>query len=129
MIEQINLTARRVDPLHFVFIPQTWTKELKPHGKAEWKSMAGTMGQPRDNYEIKAGDFLVFPQFNMTNGGFYAAHIYSVIKEMDCQQVHATLTVEGLTLETVGGDIKTRVTLKPRGLSRKDTPYHAVLQY
>lgn len=128
MIESINLTARRVDPLRFVFVPQTWAKELKAHGKATWKHDTSP-AHSRHNYEIKEGHFLAFPQFNMTNGGFYAAHLYAIVKELDCQQVHATLTVEGLTLETVGGEVKTRITLKPRGLSRKDTPYHAVLQF
>jgi hypothetical protein len=128
MLETITLTARRVDAIHFVFIPGTWVKQLKPISKAQWKHEVDP-AYGLHNYEIKAGVFLVFPQYKMTNGGFYAAHLYDIIKNLDCKQVHATLTMEGLTLETIGGENKTRIIFKPRGLSRKDTPFHAILNY
>lgn len=130
MIDQIPLTARIVDPLHFVFVPETWEKALKPYKQAKWTHDPAAGNCPPDNYQIKQGHFLAFPQFKMTQCGVYAAHLYAVVKELAgaCQQVQATLTVEGLTLETIGGEIRTRVTLKPRGLSIKDDPHHAVLQ-
>lgn len=122
----IQLTARITDPLHFIFCPDTWEKELKPVSKAKWTHDSNAV-YSRHNYTLKEGAFLAFPQFNMTSGGFYAAHIYAVAKEMDCPQVRATLTHEGLTLESIGSEIKTRVTITPRGLQRTDTPYHAIL--
>lgn len=128
MINQIPLTARRVDPIHFVFIPETWAKALTPYAKAKWTHEVDP-AYGLHNYDLKNGHFLVFPQYNMTKGGFFAAHLYAVVKELDCQQVHAELTVEGLTLVTIGGPVKSRITLKPRGLSRKDTAHHAILVY
>ena len=130
-METVTLPARIVDPLHFVFCPDTWAEELKPISRAKWTHTSNKgMNLPPDFYELKSGDFLAFPQFNMTNGGFYAAHLYMVVKELKdvCKQVRATLTVEGLTLETVEGEVKTRVTLKPRGMSHDSTPHHAILQ-
>ena len=131
MLNPINLPARIVDPLHFVFIPEKWEQELKPYSKAQWKHQCNTaQNLPPDRYELQTGHFLAFPQFHMTSGGFYAAHVYAVVKELagGCQQVQATLTVEGLTLETIGGDIKTKVHIKPRGMSRKDDPHSVILQ-
>lgn len=129
MINQISLTARKVDPIHFVFIPETWAKALKPYAKAKWTSTQEDIRLPKEKYTLQYGHFLVFPQFNMTKGGFFAAHLYAVVKELDCKQVHAELTVEGLKLETIGGPVKSRIVLKPRGLTRKDTPHHAILEY
>lgn len=112
-----------------MFIPETWAKALKPYAKATWTSERIDPRLPKENYTLKNGHFLLFPQFNMTKGGFFAALLYVVVKELDALQVHAELTVEGLKLVTVGGFIKTTITLKPRGLSRKDTPHHAILTY
>lgn len=132
MLDSVTLTARTVDAQRFVFIPETWESQLKPYSRAQWKHESNAKinkSLPPDNYEITAGDFLAFP--GMDRGGFYAAHLYAVVKEMrgTCGQVHASITPEGLTLETIGGDIKTRVTLKPRGMSRKDTPHSVVMKY
>lgn len=129
MINQIPLTARRVDSIHFVFIPKTWAKALKPYAKAKWTSEQIDPRLPKEKYTLQNGHFLLFPQFNMTKGGFFAAHLYAVVKELDCAQVHAELTVEGLTLVTIGGSVKSKITLKPRGWSIKDTPHHAILNY
>lgn len=130
MIEQIHLRARIVDPIHFVFVPETWEQALKPYKKANWTHdthiySGGVKVKNLHNYTLKQGVFLAFPQFHMTNGGFYAAHLYAVVSNMFCDQVKATLTVEGLTLEAVGD--RQTVHLKPRGLSVNDTPYHAIL--
>lgn len=140
MIEQIHLTARIVDPIHFAFVPGTWEKELRPFKAAKWEHethiySGGTKVRCLHNYEIKSGIFLAFPQFNMTQGGFYAAHLYMIAKELqdlfvghDYPQCQGTLTVEGLLFEARQVDgIKSRLQLKPRGLSKNDTAYHAIL--
>lgn len=127
MIEQIHLTARIVDPLHFVFLPERWEEQLKPFSRAKWKH-GSWLGKPCD-YEIKEGVFLVFPQFHMIQGGFYAAHLYQIVKNIPYDRVEGELTVEGMTLTCkLEGKIYQRVTLKPRGLSIKDTPYQAILR-
>lgn len=128
MIEQIHLTARIVDPLHFVFLPERWEAQLKPFSRAKWKH-ENISPRPPCFYEIKEGAFLVFPQFNMTQGGFYAAHLYQIVKNMPYDRVEGELTVEGMTLTCkLEGKVYQRVTLKPRGLSIKDTPYQAILR-
>lgn len=110
MINQISLTARKVDPIHFVFIPETWAKALKPYSKAKWTHTQADRRLPKEEYTLQHGDFLVFPQFNMTKGGFFAAHL-------------------GLTLVTIGGPVKSRIVLKPRGMSRNSTAHHVILTY
>lgn len=128
MINQIPLTARKVDPLHFVFIPETWAKALKPYAKAKWTHESDP-AYGLHNYDLKNGHFLVFPQFGMTKGGFFAAHLYAIVKELDCLQVHAELTVEGLKMETIGGPVKSRIVLTPRGMSLNSTAHHVILSY
>ena len=131
MLENIHLTARIIDPLHFVFISEKWEQELKSHKTAKWTHESNTKvskSLPADTYQLTAGDFLAFPQFNMTNGGFYAAHLYMIVKEIPAGvRVYGTLTVEGLTLEYSIDGLKSRINLTPRGLGTKDTPYRAEL--
>lgn len=133
-VAPIQLTARIADPIHFVFVAETWAEQLKPYKQAEWTHDSecyswGSFYRCPHNYTLKSGHFLVFPQFHMTQGGFYAAHLFMICKELAevTMQVKATLTVEGLTLEAV--DARTLVHLKPRGLSRNDVAHHAILGY
>jgi hypothetical protein len=133
-IDPVLLTARVDDPSHFVFIAETWERELKPIKKARWKHdaemySAGNVIKCPNHYELKQGHFLVFIQTEQPKGGFHAAHLYAVCKELAevTGQVKATMTDEGLTLEAV--DSKARFFLKYRAVNVSDTIHHAVLGY
>lgn len=144
-IERIHLRGIIMSDSQFAFIPEYWEQALKPYKKARWShegaDLSGTIPfvPTPHNYQIKSGAFLVFPEFKAPqHGGFYAAHLYMIVRELHnllkkekYQRTEGTFTEEGLEIRPcleVDG-IKTRFILKPRGIQKNDTPYHAVLSY
>ena len=100
-METLNLTARRDDDTLY-FLPETWTRELKPHSKAKWKRYGSKWG-----YDLKQSKTLVVRDAHSV----YIANLYMVVKEMDCPQAKATITPEGLQIESLEG-LRQRVLLK-----------------
>lgn len=97
----MKLTARKTDN-GFVFVPETWTKELKPIKKANWKHDDFTPHGGACAYELRKGIALVFP--GQHQGVIHAAHLYAVTKEMGVSQAKGTITAEGIVFEKTSDD-------------------------
>ena len=110
-METLKLTHRR-DGDTLYFLPETWVRELKPHSKAKWTHQSGQRSVTRLyikgtwGYELKQSKTLVVDPDRYV----YIANLYMVIQEMDCPQARATITPEGLQIESLEG-LRQRVLL------------------
>lgn len=131
LIEQIHLRGKYISETQFVFLAEYWEAQLKPYKKAKWTHEAKDWFGRNipNNYRLKQGAFLVFPEFK-TQGGLYAAHLYAIVKELPDGPIYCTFTNEGLVMESKEeGRVIQRVTLKYRAPLIDDTLYHAVVSY
>ena len=99
-MNKIKLTHRK-DGDTLYFLPETWTRELKPHSKAKW-TVTGAK-----SYMRRGGTILLVQDDTYIHTGL----LYLIIKEMDCPQAKATITPEGLQIESLEG-LRQRVLLK-----------------
>jgi len=131
VIERIHLRGKILSDNQFVFVPEYWMEALKPYSKAKWGYEKASEGRPTCQYRVKSGAFLVFTEFKAPqHGGFYAAHLYMIVKELPDSPIYCTFTEDGLIMERKEeGKVVQRIELKPRAMQLGDTPYHAILSY
>ena len=114
-MDAVELTARLTD-FGFVFVPETWERELKPHKKARWTHDTSP-SYSSYNYTLKQGVALVWKE----RGIIHAARLFAVVSEMDVEQAKGTFTAEGIVFEktTIEG-LRFRTLLKFMEMNPKD---------